>query len=194
MTPRDLTALLAIALAGCGGGAASASIGTTAASQPSRPASASQFVAAIDAALAAHPDARVFEVEIDDTHRIGFLEVEYFAGEEAREIFFDPGTMEIDSEQAEVLAPGDAEIHAEVRAHLEAGEGDLRAFLETGALDDHAIETVQEIELTILEGHYVVAIELLTDGARSTVYHSHDGSGLGGRDEALAVFRMAASP
>lgn len=187
--------LFALALTGCGGGAASTgSEGTTAARAPTQPASASQFVTAIDAARAAHPDARIFEVEIDDTHHVGFLEVEFFSGETAYEIFFDPGTMEVIDDRPEPVDPADAEVHAAVRARLEAGEGDVRSFVESGALSDYPIEAVQEVELTMLDGHYVVAVEVLRDGARSTIFHSHDGSALGEREAALAVFAMAVAP
>ena len=74
-----------------------------------------------------------------------------------------------------------------MRARLEAGEGNVRAVLESGAMNSHATETVQEVELTMLEGHYVVAVEVLRDGARSELFHALDGSYLGGRDEALAA-------
>jgi hypothetical protein len=38
----------------------------------------------------------------------------------------------------------------------------------------------------MLEGHYVIACEVLRDGERSTMFHAIDGSYLGGRVEALA--------
>jgi hypothetical protein len=181
-----------VALVGCGGGAASGGGETTpegsgAARTPSAPASATQFAAAIDATLAAHPGALVMEVEIDDTHHVGFLEVEYFAadGTESQEIFFDPGTMEVIEDRPEPTEPGEAETLAAVRAHLAAGQGDLRARIEDGSFTSHAIETVQEIELTMLEGHYVIACEVLRDGNRSVMYHAIDGSYLGGSADAL---------
>lgn len=187
--------ILLAALAGCGGGstgggasegASTESSGSESAATPSAPASAAQFVQAIDAALAVHPNARVFEVEIDDTHHIGFLEVEYFEGETAREIFFDPGTMAVVADVEEAIEPGEAEAVAAVRTHLVAGQGDLRARIEDGSFTSHAIETVQEIELTMLEGHYVIACEALRDGERLTMFHAIDGSYLGPRDAALA--------
>ncbi len=183
---------------GCGGGTASGGESTTTttsgaetATAPSAPASATQFVQAIDAALVLHPSARVFEVEIDDTHHIGFLEVEYFEGETAREIFFDPGTMAVIADVDEAIEPAEAEAVAAVRAHLTAGQGDLRARIEDGSFTSHAIETVQEIELTMLDGHYVIACEVLRDGPsgqpeRSTMFHAIDGSYLGRQEEALA--------
>lgn len=181
-----------VALVGCGGGSASGGGGTTAegagtARTPSAPASATQFVAAIDATLAAHPGALVMEVEIDDTHHVGFLEVEYFTadGTESQEIFFDPGTMEVIEDRPEPTEPGEAETLAAVRAHLAAGQGDVRARIEDGSFTSHAIETVQEIELTMLEGHYVIACEVLRDGERSTMFHAIDGSYLGGSADAL---------
>jgi len=196
MTKKDtIAALMLVAISGCGGGAASGGgEGTTAARSPSQPASASQFVAAIDAALAAHPDARIFEVEIDDSHHVGFLEVEFFSGETAQEIFFDPGTMEAIDDRPEPIDPADAEVHVAVRARLEAGEGNVRSVLESGAMNSHAIETVQEVELTMLEGHYVVAVEVLRDGARTELFHALDGRYLGGRDEALTALAQPATP
>jgi hypothetical protein len=187
--------ILLVAMAGCGGGSSggsaseggsSGSSGSESAAAPSAPASATQFVQAIDAALAVHPNARVFEVEIDDTHHVGFLEVEYFEDETAREIFFDPGTMAVIADVDEAIEPGEAEAVAAVRTHLAAGQGDLRARIEDGSFTSHAIETVQELELTILDGHYVIACEVLRDGERVTMFHAIDGSYLGQRDDALA--------
>lgn len=184
-------AAAALCVLGCGGGGASAgggSGGTTAARTPSQPASATQFVAAIDATLAAHPGARIMEVEIDDTHHVGFLEVEFFLadGTESQEIFFDPGTMAVIEDRPEPVDPAEAETIAAVQARLAAGQGDVRARIEDGSFTSRAIETVQEIELTMLEGHYVIACEVLRDGERFTMFHAIDGSYLGRETEALA--------
>jgi hypothetical protein len=175
-------------LAGCGGASGASSGGTTPARTPSAPASAAQFVAAIDAAAAGHPDARVFEVEIDDEHYVGFLEVEYFDGDLAREVFFDPGTMTVVAEQLDRHAPEEEAVHQEVRGHLVDGRGNLRAALSSGMLSRYADGAVQEVELTILDGHYVIAVEQLEAGARSTVYHGIDGTYLGTAEETLAYF------
>jgi hypothetical protein len=193
-----LASVVALGSVGCGGGSASGGGGTTAegrAPTVSAPASATQFVAAIDAALAAHPGARIIEVEIDDSYDVGALEVEYFPAEGggARELFLDPGSMQVMEDRAESPSPEEAEVHAVVRARLEAGQGDLRARLEEGAFARHSMEALQEVELTLLEGHYVIACEVLQDGARATHFHAIDGSYLGA-DASEALAQLAQHP
>jgi hypothetical protein len=51
-------------LVGCGGASPGSAGSITAVRTPS----AFQLVAAVDAAAEGHPDARIFEVEIDDEH------------------------------------------------------------------------------------------------------------------------------
>lgn len=173
-----------LACAGCGG--ASSTGGTTPA--PRASASASQFLEAVDIARAGHPEALPFEVEIDDGSYVGLLEVEYWDGTEAHEVFIDPGTMTVVAEAPDVSEPSEDEDRAAVRSNLGDGRGDLRAALAGGLLNSHDIAAVQEVELTILEGHYVIAVELLRDGARSTLYHAIDGTYLGTAEEALAHY------
>lgn len=170
--------------AGCGGASSSGSTTPT----PSAPASASQFLEAVDLARAGHPEALVFEVEIDDGSHPGFLEVEYWEGTEAHEVFIDPGTMRVVAEAPDVSEPGEEQDRATVRSHLRDGRGDLRAALAAGLLNSHDVAAVQEIELTILDGHYVLGVELLAEGARSMRYHAIDGSYLGTAEETLAHY------
>lgn len=181
------TLALALALvAGCGG--AGSTGGTTPAAVPSAPASASQFLEAIDIARAGHAEALVFEVEIDDESHPGFLEVEYWEGHAAREIFIDPGSMEVVAESPDEHDPSEAEVRETVHSHLRDGRGDLRAALAAGLLNSHDATAVQEVELTILDGHYVIAVELLREGARTTLYHAIEGAYLGTAEETLAYY------
>lgn len=162
--------------ASCGG--ASPASGTATSPGASRAASASQFLAAIDAVRTRHPDALVYEVEIDRTHHAGTLEVEYFRSGALYEIFFDPGTMEVIEDRPEPEAAADFEARRPLLARLEAGEGDLRAFLATGALDRHGVDVVREVELALHEGTLVVSVELVRDGVESRVLHALDGAPL----------------
>ena len=173
-----------LACAGCGG----ASSGGSTTPTPSAVASASQFVEAIDVAHAGHAEALVFEVEIDDQSHPGFIEVEYWEGTGAHEVFIDPGTMAVVAEGPDTSEPEEQEERATVHAHLRDGRGDLRAAFGAGLLSSHDAAAVQEVELTILEGHYVIAVELLRDGARTTLYHAIDGTYLGTAEETLAHY------
>jgi len=173
-----------LAWAGCG--AASSTGGTTAA--PTAPASASQFLQAVDIALAGHAEAMAFEVEIDDGARPGFLEVEYWEGDLPHEVFIDPGSMSVVAEAPDESEPSEEQDRLTVRSHLRDGRGDLRAALDAGLLTSHDVATVQEVELTILDGHYVIGVEVLRDGARSILYHAIDGTYLGSEEETLAYY------
>lgn len=170
--------------AGCGGSGSTGSTTPT----PSAPASASQFLEAVDVALAGHAEALAFEVEIDDGAHPGFLEVEYWEGTEAHEVFIDPGTMSVVAEAPDASEPSEQEDRETVRSHLRDGRGDLRAALAAGLLNSHDAAAVQEVELTILEGHYVIGVELLSEGARTMRYHAIDGSYLGTAEETLAHY------
>lgn len=178
-----MVATLVVA-AGCGGASASGSTTPT----PSAPASAAQFLEAVDIARAGHAEALVFEVEIDDESHAGFLEVEYWEGHVAREIFIDPGSMQVVAESPDQHDPSESEVREAVHSNLRDGRGDLRAALAGGLLNSHDVAAVQELQLTILEGHYVIAVELLRDGARTTLYHAIDGTYLGTAEEVLAYY------
>lgn len=178
------TAALAILMTACGGGAASNGAGTTptaATMTPSTAASGTQLYDALGIAMERYPSGLPFELEIDDeTAHLGFLEVELWVGDEAKEVFIDPGTMAIVDEGVETPEAGEEAAYAETHSRLVAGEGSLRAAMEAGLLNNYDASAVTELEMTILDGHLVVKV---TQGGAVT-YNEAAGPYLGTADEA----------
>lgn len=180
---REATAALACLLMACGGGAASSNESTTPTLRPSTEASGTQLFEALNIALERYPNGLPFEVEIDDeTAHLGFLEVEMWVGDEAKEVFIDPGTMAIVAEGTETPDAGEEAAYAETHARLLAGEASLRAAFEAGLLSSYEASHVIEVEMTVLDGHLVIAITQNTGGG--LVYHDAQGARLGTADEA----------
>jgi hypothetical protein len=180
------TAALALLMTACGGGSASSGEGTTpAAMTPSAEASGTQLFDAIGVALERYPSALPYEVEIDDeTAHLGFLEVELWVGDEAKEVFIDPGTMAIVDEGMDVASADEDAARTEIHARLVSGEFTLRGAFEAGLLNSYDASHVIEVEMTILDGHPVIGVTQNTGGAVS--YHDATGAHLGTADEARA--------
>lgn len=193
MTNQKLAMVAAIALAmsGCGGGSASTGGTTAAVMTPSTAASGTQLSDALNIALARYPSGLAIEIEVDDeTAHLGFLEVELWVGDEAKEVFIDPGTMAIVDEGVETPDAGDEAAYAETHARLVAGEASLRAALDAGLLNSYDASHVIEIEMTVLEGHLVIAVTQNTGGGLT--YHEADGAHLGTADEARTRWQSEA--
>jgi len=186
--------VLAAAMTACGGGAASGGASTTAAAMtPSTAASGTQLHDALHIAMERYPNALAFELEIDDeTAHLGFLEVELWVGDEAKEVFIDPGTMAIVAEGVEAPDAGEEATYGEVRARLARGEASLHEALEAGLLNRYDASQVTEIEITLFEGHLVFAVTQNTGGGLT--YHDASGAYLGTADEARARWQSEAQP
>lgn len=178
------TAALAILMTACGGGSASSGASTTpAAMTPSTTASGTQLYDAVGVALERYPGALPYEVEIDDeTAHLGFLEVELWVGDEAKEVFIDPGTMAIVNEGVDVADADESAARTETHGRLVSGEATLRGAFDAGLLNSYDASHVTEIEMTMLEGHLVFAVTQNTGGGLT--YHDATGAYLGTADEA----------
>lgn len=192
MTNQLPATIVLLTLTACGGSTTQGErTSTPAAMTPSAEASGTQLYDAIGVALERYPSALPYEVEIDDeTAHLGFLEVELWVGDVATELFIDPGTMAIVDEGVDTADAGEEAAHAETHARLVAGEASLRAALDAGLLNSYDASHVIEIEMTVLEGHLVIAVTQNTGGGLT--YHEAGGAHLGTADEARTRWQSEA--
>lgn len=167
------------ALIGCGssssGGTAAGSSGASSGAEAARTDRSTSFAQAVDAALAAHADGLVIEVELENDEETGGrdeLEVEMLTGTgtELTAVVFDPATLAILSEDVEEPEADEVSSLPTLRERYAAGDLDIRAGLRE-AFSRYDPATVREVEFDVHDGRLTLEVTVERDGVETEYVH-----------------------
>lgn len=176
---RALVIGLWAALVGCGGsssgGAAAESGGTSSGAETATADRSASFARAVDAALAAHADGLVIEVELENDEETGGrdeLEVEMLTGTgvELTAVVFDPGTLAILSEDVEEPEADEVTSLPTLRERYATSGLDMRAGLRE-AFSRYEPATVCEVEFDVHDGRLTLEVTVERDGVETEYVH-----------------------